>query len=924
MLAACILSSLASSGAFAQQSAADSSGQTVKLDKFVVTGSYIPAAADEANALPVQVVDTKIIDQTGAVKSVLDVLRKAVPQIVGGNNIGVENGNIAGNFTNGGASVALRNTATLVLIDGQRAAFAPVGASGGAQFVDLNVVPVSAVERIEVLTDGASAIYGSDAVSGVINIILKKDFQGVELGGYLGYTESDKTHAPYRDRVAHIVAGASNGKTNITISAEYSKSDPLYEKDYNYTSPVYLTVKYPGVINDADGNFYKLNPGLNAPPAGPPTTLANLVTQGVYVPTDVNDVPNGFDLSQVPTFLGSLDKKIASVALSHDFNDVLSLKGSMLYSKTSNQYQLNPQPIQLLVNDPTDPNSQNLPGIPFTDEGVTVYNRFVDYPPRIYINDTDSLRGTLELDGKIGSDWTWTIDALYNNSHQVATGKNQILNSALTAGIQAGQIDLAAINQDPTLFPQANIFGDSIAIFDSTIVAYDARAGGHLFTLPTGSVDIAAGIGYRKETSSATADMNSIINPVTGQSAWNNGVSISPFEASRNIKSVFLEAKVPVASPQNHIPGLYTLSFDGAIRHEEYSDTDDPTVPKLSMRYLPFNDEFAIRATYSKSFAAPTLFSLFGPAGSGSTPSLSGLTAYNAAGQPIGNFPPIQGFQQSGSNPDLKPSKSKNYTVGFIYSPRAAKGLSLSVDYYNIKETDIVGTPAPTTTMIQDVEQFGPASPFAQYVHLNNFGQLGGVAVTAPGQLSPNPSNVYVDQFSANVALQNQSGFDIVLKYDFNTNAGNFQFSSTWVKLVSFKVQNSADQPSIELVGTNGPAASGVGGTLPSYRAYTTFDWQSKSGTYSAFLANTFIPAVTSFNDPTWHVGSYTQFDVQGAVDLGRVWNSLKGLRLSVGINNVLNRYPPADPNDFSDPPADTGLYGSFGRFYDTNVTDKV
>jgi len=922
LLVACGLPFLAGTGALAQQASdATTSGETVKLEKFVVTGSYIPAAADEANALPVQVVDSKMIDATGATKSILDVLRKAVPQIVGGNNIGVENGNIAGNFTNGGASVALRNTQTLVLIDGQRVAFDPVGASGGAQFVDLNIIPVSAVERIEVLTDGASAIYGSDAVSGVINVILRKDYQGIEVGGYLGFTQSDKTKANYRDRQAHIVVGATAGKTQVTFAAEFSKSDPLYEKDYNYTSPVFLTPTYAGIINDPSGQFYKLNPNLNAPPAGAPTTLANLVAAGVYTPISTNDVPLGFDLSHIPTFLGALEKKIGSLAFNHTFSDSLSIKGSFLYSKTTNQYQLNPQPISLHVNTAT---TTGLPGIPFTDANITVRNRFVAYPPRIYVNDTDSIRGTVELDGKIGTNWTWTADALYNDSRQLAAAKNQILNSALVAGIFAGNIDLAAINQDPTLFAQANIFGDSIANYDSGIVAYDVRASGRLFDLPTGTVAMAVGVGYRKETSSATADANSIIDPTTGSSAWNNGVSISPFNAQRNIKSVFVEAKVPLASPDNHIPGLYTLAFDGAIRHEDYSDTDNPTVPKLSLRYLPFNDEFAFRSTYSKSFAAPTLFSLFGPAGSGSTPSLVGLTAYDTSGHPKpGGFPPIQGFQQSGANPNLSPSKSKNYTVGFIYSPKAVKGFSVSVDYYNIKETDIVGTPAPTTTMIQSVEQFGPASPYSQYVHLNNFGQLGGVQVTTPGQLSPNPSNVYVDQFAANVAGQDQNGLDITLKYDFAAASGTYSINSTWVKLMTFRVQNAAGQPWTELVGTNGPAASGVGGTLPSFREYTSVAWESKGGAYTASLSNIYIPSVTAFGDGVTKVGSYTQFDTQGSVDVGRVWAPLKGLKFTVGINNLFNKYPPVDPQDFTDPPADTGVYGSFGRFYYTEFTYK-
>ena len=719
----------------------------------------------------------------------------------------------------------------------------------------------------------------------------------------------------YRDRVARLIAGASTDKTSVTVSLEYSKSDPLYEKDYNYTGPVFLTTSYAGVITAASGQFYKLNPSLNAPPATPPTTLANLVAAGVYVPVATGDVPAGFDLSHIPTFLGALNKKIASVALEHKINDDVSFKSTVLYSNTVNQYQLNPQPITLKVNNPADPTTVGLPGIPFTDPNVTVRNRFVSFNPRIYINDTDSLRGTAEFDGKIGSDWTWTLSSLYNQSTQDEHGDNLIVDAALRAGIRAGQINLAAINQNNALFAQADIFGNSIAVLTSKIIAYDARIAGRLFDLPAGQVSMAAGVGYRKETLDANADANSITNPATGTSAWNNGVSLSPINAGRDIKAGFVEIKVPVTSPSNHIPGLYTLGFDAAVRHEIYSDTDDPTVPKLSMRWLPIDDQFAIRSTYSKSFAAPTLFSLFGPTNSGATPSLVGLTAYNSAGVAIGSFAPVQGSQQSGSNSTLRPSRSKNYTAGFIWSPKNVKGLSFSMDYYNIKETDIVGALATTTTIVQDVERLGPASIYSSFVHLGNFGQLGGTLVTAPGQLSPNPTNVYVDQFPANVAAQNQSGVDVNLKYAWETPYGSFDFTSTWVYLQHFLFEGAAGSGFTEFVKTDGF------GTLPRYREFSTITWQKDA--YTALISSTFIPSVISAGDGVTKIPSYASFDVQGSMDVGKVVSKLHGLKFTIGINNVFNKYPPVDPTIFSDPPADTGTYGSFGRFYYMDVSYK-
>src|SRR3954465_10557484 len=187
------LSLFAANAAFAQQtaSAAASTDETVKLEKFVVTGSFIPATLDEQKALPVQIIDAKANEVSGVNTNVLDVLRKTVPQIQGANNIGVENANIAGGSNGGASNVALRNVDTLVLFNGKRMAAQPGAAGGGVTGVDLNLIPLSAVDRIEVLTDGASAPYGSDAVSGVVNIILKKDYRGAEFSSHYSSAKKD-------------------------------------------------------------------------------------------------------------------------------------------------------------------------------------------------------------------------------------------------------------------------------------------------------------------------------------------------------------------------------------------------------------------------------------------------------------------------------------------------------------------------------------------------------------------------------------------------------------------------------------------------------------------------------------------------------------------------------------------------------------
>ncbi|HVU18043.1 MAG TPA: TonB-dependent receptor [Candidatus Didemnitutus sp.] len=898
----------------AQTTTASSSGTdsdtAVKLDKYEVTGSYIPAAADEARVMPIQVIDAMTIAQSGVNTNILDVLRKQVPQIAGGNNIGIENANISGGSTNGGSQVALRNIDTLVLINGKRLAPNAVAAGGesgsGGEYVDLNVVPISAVERIEVLTDGASAVYGTDAVSGVINVILKKNYEGAEFGFHFTEAPND-TGGYWRSRSAYTMVGASNAKTNVTVAAEWTKTDPIWERDVAYDNQYFGTASYPGVINDPSGNFYRLKDGLNAPPTTP-TPVATLIANGTYYAPD--DVTAGFNLSGRPTISAATDKRIVVVNGTHKLSDMLSVNVDMMYSDTESNYQLNPQPVSASS---TTLIAHGVSAI--TDPGWTIRNRFLGGPNRIYDNTTNFYRGTIELEGHVNDYLNFNVYANYSLSHQVALGENQILNSALLNGIYNGQINLFAISQDPTKLAQANIFGTSIAIYKSQFFTYDAIAKGKIWDLPGGTLGYAAGVEYRKEALNATADYNSTIPPGGTSSLWNNGTSLSPFNNSRNVKAEFAEVKVPIFGPSQNITGLHALTLDGAVRHEAYSDGNATTVPRYQLNYRPINDELALTATYAQSFTAPTLYDLYGPSSSGFTTSLGGLKAYNSSGQLTGsNFPNLQGFQLNGFNPALKPSKAKSYTFGVRYSPNYAKGLEVRVDYYQIKQSDLIGSPGGTTTMVQSVEQYGAASPFAPFVTLGNFAGQGGTQVTSPGQLSSNITNVYVLQSLVNIANQKQHGFDVDVRYVFPWQQyGRFTVESKANFLQQFFLQTGPTDPGFDYSGTD------LYGTLAKFSAYTTLDWQYQN--YNATLGFTHKNAVDDgYGD---QISAYNTFDIRGECDLGQLSPKLKGVSVAIGCNNFTNRQPPLDRVNYASPPFDASAYSFFGREYYFDVKVK-
>ncbi len=910
-LALCIsvsLPSLAVAQTAATTTTAAATDQPVKMDKYVVTGSYIPATLDEQRALPIQVIDVAAIQTSGVNTNIMDVLRKTVPQIQGGNNIGIENANISGAATNGGSQISLRNTDTLVLLDGKRIAPSAVAASGeagtGGEFVDLNLIPISAVESIEVLTDGASAIYGTDAVSGVINIKLRKDYQGAEVNFHMTMAPKD-TAGYWRERSISAIAGAGDAKTHLMFTVEWSKSQPLWERDLAVDNPYYGTSSYPGIINSPTGVFYQLKPGLNAPTNATPTTVANLVSQGIYAEND--NVPAGFNLSGKPTLLNAVNKRTATVSGSHILSDQLTLKADFLYGSTETNYQLNPQPV-------TASNTTLLtyaPGYisPITDTGYTIRNRFIAGPNRIYDNQSDFYRMTAELDGKVNDYFNWQVYANYNLSTQTAYGFNQILNSALLTALKTGLINLFAIQQDPTKLTQANIFGTSVGNYRSQLYTYDALANGKIIDLPGGALQYAAGVEYRKESLTAVADYNSTIPPGGTTSLWNNGTSLSPFAGQRSVNSEFAELKVPVFSSQMAIPGLHTLTLDGAYRHESYQGGNKASVPKISIRYLPFNDDIALRATFSKSYTVPTLYDLYGPSSSGFTASPGGLNAYNTSGVATGGkFPNIQGQQINGFNPLLTPAHAKSKTLGIQFSPtKYAKGLEITVDYYKIDQKDLIGSPGGTLTMMQSVEALGPASPFTQYVTMGAYGFAGGTHVSTPGQLSPNPGNVYVIQNLVNIASQTQHGFDINFKYTLPWQEyGRFVINSEWAILKQFFLKSGPTDSGTDYSGFDDY------GTLPKTRSYTTIDWDYKA--YGATMGLTHINHVD--NTLGDYMEAYTTADIQLRANLGKLYSKLDGFTVSVGCNNFTNARAPLDRDLYASPPFDASAYSFFGRMY--------
>jgi iron complex outermembrane receptor protein len=330
----------AAARAQANAPAAAALGAVTTLEKFAVTGSYLPQSA-LAPAMPVSTLTSDEMDRTGVVGSLLDVLRKTAPQFTGNGNLGVNNANTSGGVNNGGTQISFRNLPTLVLLNGRRLPYSPVSSTGGGLFVDVNMIPVAAIGKVEIVQDGGSALYGSDAIAGVVNIILKHDLQGFEVRGKYSFS---KNPGHYAERLVSIAGGLTRGPTSLTVAAEWFKSDPLYLSQRSFSRPIYGTSSFAGILN-IGGAYYYLNPSLTKPPAGP-TPIATLVANGVYSgPYTSTEVQSFYDVAGPygSTLQASNQRKSATLAVDHKFNDRVSFFGSALVARTDTAYRLNAQ-----------------------------------------------------------------------------------------------------------------------------------------------------------------------------------------------------------------------------------------------------------------------------------------------------------------------------------------------------------------------------------------------------------------------------------------------------------------------------------------------------------------------------------------------------------------------------------------------------
>lgn len=922
-----------------------------EVQEIIVTGSAIKTTLDQM-AVPVSIVNSESISKGGVNTNVLEILRKQIPAFAGRSNAGNANATNNNQRTAGGSSIQLRNLDTLVLVNGRRVAPDAISGVNGKVFVNVSEIPPDAIDHIEVLTDGASAIYGSDAIGGVVNIILKSNWQGGQVNARYGGADG------YNERNLGLTFGFDPlPNTNITVSASYSKSDPLYQNQRSFSSPFYSTgTAVPGAI----GSYY-LAPGISSPTLGggyaSPATDPQYLNAGPTVATAPGTGIGGtYDLSRFNTLLLEQQQKAVSISLNSDLSGdgTVELFGDFEYARNDNFTRFTPvtQGVSVPASSPVNPFNGTVSPTSVTFGSTT--------NPATYTTHEDSIRGTLGLKGNIaafGKGGSWEIAYTHSENTIDQTISNIIYKGNLTAAVSGGYDSACAPTAggayslvtslsgggsvcQPALSPfatglavnpasLANVLTNEHIHGRSAIDMADGKVTGTILHLPGGPVEFAVGASWRREAISGAPDPTNWthIDGTTAtatQSLTQGGLIADPFRASRSITAQYLELRVPLAGSGTHIPGFYDFDLIGAVRHEHYSGVGDSTVPKVGFRWEPIKRQITIRGGYSRSFTAPSLYALAGPINyrtSQGPIAASGLSPLNYVFN-----------AEDGNNPDLKPAHADSWSLGVVLKPDFAPHLTVDAEFNSV---DVKGLPGGIgfNNILMDVNANGSASPFYGNIALGNFPGLTGASNTAfatPGALATYLNNganatsastfgnlYIVDRFT-NLGETRVKSLNFTTTYDIPTaNMGTISIMNQAAVLLSYKFRalpltGSTPTPSQLLYEFAGTTTQGGGaqGTLPRLRMYTTVDWNWNHWDFG--VANTYVGPVSDIGagggsfypsydagKPGYIIGHVKAFS---SWDLRASWTSADGQRdngvtVTVGVNDLFDTMPPVSTN---------------------------
>ncbi|RLV58496.1 TonB-dependent receptor [Parashewanella curva] len=903
LIAGAVSSTVSVSNVMAEDSSA-------KVERIEVTGSRIKRT-DMETASPVTTIDASAISATGAT-SIDDVLQKMTAAGGAMTNSGINNG------SGGNSRINLRglgSNRTLILVNGRRMI---ASGTGAASTVDLNTIPVSMIQRVEILKDGASAVYGTDAIAGVVNIILKRDFDGLELNAQTGISGHDDANETSID----FTLGNSFEKGNLVINAQYTKRGDASQASRKFSDcPIAETGK-PGNKStfcggssysegghiwgdknhgitksgkDKDGNeifavgdsgFYgKYVAGKDGKPEfkyhDDKKKQADVSGRGDnYHPFvgsgENNDRYNYAKDSYLSTPMERLNLTFSGT---YELTDTMTFFSEAMYTKRWSTQQMAPQPIWSKNDWVYKPKkhggwmTDDL--LPFVQNGekLSYGRRMVESGTRNFSQNVDTIRLVLGLEGELDNGMTW--DVSYNK------GKNDSVDKLANLH-NIGAIDKAVQDKKFDPFKQSSWKGDSIKPFIYTELnsggsELDIAAlnfAGELFELPAGVVGFASGIEYRKESAYYTPDS------LTAQGLANDP-RVEPTSGSFSVREAYTEFAIPLLS---EMPLAEQVDLSAAARFFDYSTFGSDKTWKLGLTWR-LNDSIMLRGVSSTAFRAPTVSELYG----GSSPSFDQVK-HKATKQ-------TQAEVTVGGNPLLTPEEAKTLTAGVVIEPSFVENLSLTVDYYDIDITNAItkvdSNYIANKCLSDSGDKINQGTALCKSAAIN---------LDSTGRITFNNG-------LQNIGAAKTSGFDVNVAYGFDAMGLEWKTNLDTSILTNFEEFD----PDGNAVDYKGYITGGVGAYA---KLKSNLSIKASSDDWSATYAVRFIDGMDSFackDDPADcvapTVGSVVYHDMLGSYSL------TDSVTLSGGIKNAFDKQPPYYSGN-NDSNTDPYTYDVIGRFF--------
>jgi len=829
----------------------------------VVTGSNIRGANTEGFN-PVQVIGREEIETSGK-STTADLLRSISANTGNGSNETQNSG-----WSSGAAGIGLRGLSqknTLVLLNGRRVA--NYGFPGGGlsdTFVNLNALPMVATQRLEVLKDGASAVYGSDAVAGVTNIITRQNFQGLEFGASHGLADQGGLET----LTAKLVVGHGDLETdsyNVLLSLEGYTRNRLDQDQRDLTKSGIYTGLPGGRWNgwSAKGARFLVN-GASVPFLNPQGQCPEGMVLTASAPIDgLAGDTCAINLAPHTTLIPSTDRYQAYLFGTKRLTSEIEAFGEVLYSYVEGASLFGSSPFFTLeggrfaLNAQTglaEPVSNLLPA----NNTYNPYGRatpieytFFDLGRTLKTNESRSYRALAGVRGRHDSlDWEAAIYASGSDERETVSG-GFANRWTLADALANGTLNL----HNPGATPQAVLDGIRLSTLrpaESRLYGADFKVSGEVFNLPAGQIGYAAGVEFRHES-------------LVSRNPWqiDAGLQVRPA-----IAAVDGERDVWAAYAEFNIPVLSNLDVQIAGRADEYSDFGSAFSPKAGLRWKAL-DWLALRASASRGFRAPSL----------SENSASTMISYGSVIDPYD--PDLPNSRQNPTfftvgNTNLEPEKTRSYNLGAVFTP--TRDTVLSIDWYQIKLDNLIGT-GNTTAIVQandpaDVIRDGRGKLQAVYNRYQNL-----------------------------TALET-SGIDVDFSQRWRTGDwGVFTLSSAYTHVLEYKRPNAAGGPLLDYAGSN------RGGTLPADKATTRVAWSN-----DALDAN-LTWYYTSGYDQISAAALQSEVDAYNQFDLYLGWSGLERLTVYAKVENLLDEAPPIDASfPGVRAPYDFGQYDLRGRYF--------